>query len=74
MINFRNEDILCCLYVSNLEIRKDIKSVLSTVLSKHEIPKLFVQTKDIPRTRNGKLAMTNVIDIIIHEIQRRIAK
>lgn len=71
MVNLQGEDVLCCLYVSNEEIRGDIKGILSTSLMKYEIPKLFVQADVIPKTRNGKISSKDVKETIIRELEGR---
>ncbi|MBR6559055.1 MAG: long-chain fatty acid--CoA ligase [Clostridia bacterium] len=69
MVTFQGEDVLCCLYISNEDIQKDIKSVLSNVLMKYEIPKIFVRTDIIPKTRNGKVSLIDVNEVILRELK-----
>lgn len=69
MVNYRDEDTLCCLYVSDEKIREDIKNILGTVLTKHEIPKLFVKTNAIPKTCNGKVSLNDVKEAILRELK-----
>lgn len=71
MVNFKGEDVLCCLYASNEEMRADIKNILGTGLMKYEIPKLFVRTGAIPRTRNGKISSKDVKETIKRELEGR---
>ena len=72
MVNFKGEDVLCCLYVSDEEMRADIKSILGASLMKYEIPKLFVRTDAIPKTRNGKISSKDVKETIKRELEGRI--
>lgn len=69
MVNFKDNDILCCLYVSDEEIRGDIKSVLGATLAKCEIPKIFIRTDEIPKNRNGKVALNIVKEIALRDLQ-----
>ena len=71
MVHSCSEDILCCLYSAPSEIRGDIKNRLGTVVMKYEIPKIFVRTESIPKTRNGKVSLQSVKDIIIRELEGR---
>ena len=73
LVNFHNEDVLCCLYVSDEKIRGDIKNVLGTVLMKYEIPKLFIKTDTIPKTLNGKVSLNDVKETILRELKRGIS-
>lgn len=72
MVNFKGEDVLCCLYVSDEEMRAEIKSILGTSLMKYEIPKLFIRTNAIPKTRNGKISSKDVKETIKRELEGRI--
>ncbi len=72
MVNFQDEDVLCCLYVSDEEMRADIKSILGASLMKYEIPKLFVRADAIPKTRNGKISSKDVKETIKRELEGRI--
>ena len=72
MVNFQGEDVLCCLYVSDEEMRADIKSILGASLMKYEIPKLFIRTNAIPKTRNGKISSKDVKETIKRELEGRI--
>lgn len=72
MVNFKGEDVLCCLYVSDKKIRADIKSILGASLMKYEIPKLFVRADAIPKTRNGKISSKDVNETIKRELEGRI--
>ena len=72
MVNFKGEDVLCCLYVSDEEMRADIKSILGASLMKYEIPKLFVRTDAIPKTQNGKISSKDVKETIKRELEGRI--
>lgn len=72
MVNFKGEDVLCCLYVSDEEMRADIKSILGTSLMKYEIPKLFVRADAIPKTRNGKISSKDVKETIKKELEWRV--
>lgn len=72
MVNFKDEDVLCCLYVSDEEMRADIKSILGASLMKYEIPKLFVRTDAIPKTQNGKISSKDVKETIKRELEGRI--
>ncbi len=69
LIHFRGEGILCCLYVSGKKIRKDIKNALGSVLMKYEIPKIFIKTDMIPRTRNGKISLNDVKEVMLRELK-----
>lgn len=69
LIHFRGEDILCCLYVSENKIREDIKNILSSVLMKYEIPKMFVKTDIIPRTQNGKVSIVDIKETVLSEVK-----
>ena len=72
LVDIQGEDVLCCLYASNEEMRADIKNILGTGLMKYEIPKLFVRTGTIPRTRNGKISSKDVKETIKRELEGRI--
>ena len=72
MVNFKGEDVLCCLYVSDEEMRADIKSVLGASLMKYEIPKLFIRTDAILKTQNGKISSKEVKETIKREFEGRI--
>lgn len=72
MVNFKGEDVLCCLYVPDEEICDDIKSILGASLMKYEIPKLFVRADAIPKTRNGKISSKGVKETIKRELEGRI--
>lgn len=71
MVNFQNNDILCCIYVSEKEIRQDIKNILNAILMKHEIPELFIRVSFIPRTWSGKVDINKVKEIILQELNKR---
>ncbi len=62
------EDILCCLYVSDSEIDYELRNKLSKVLMKHEIPRIFVRSDNIPKSENGKVLMENVKTMIVEKI------
>jgi len=71
LVDIQGEDVLCCLYASNEEMRADIKNILGTGLMKYEIPKLFVRTGAIPKTRNGKISSKGVKETIKRELEGR---
>ena len=64
VVKHRQKCLLCCLYCSDIEMPSDIKKKLSSVLMKYEIPKIFIKSKELPRNKNGKIAMELVNDII----------
>lgn len=70
-IKLNSENILCCLYVASSEIRYDIKKKLGTILMKYEIPKIFIWTEFIPKTRTGKISLQLVREVIIKELEKR---
>ena len=67
-IDYNDEPILCCLYVSGKEIRSDIKTLLGSVLMRYEIPKIFIKTDALPRTRNLKVSLSEVRNYIYTKI------
>lgn len=70
MVNFKGEDVLSCLYVSDEEMRANIKSILGDSLMKYEIPKVFAKTDNLPRTQNGKVSLNDVKGIILQLLAR----
>lgn len=52
---------LCCVYVSDADLPTDIRKKLGVRLLRHEIPKRFVRTEELPKTPTGK--------VVLHEIQ-----
>ena len=70
-IRINSENILCCLYTASSDIRNDIKKKLGTVLTKYEIPKVFIRTEVIPKTRTGKISSQLVKEVIIKNLERR---
>lgn len=69
-VQFHNEEMLCCLYVSDVEIHKDIKKILGSVLIRYEIPKAFFRINAIPKKTSGKIAMKKVKEIILQNLQK----
>lgn len=59
-----SNDILCCLYKSSSDIGDGIKTKLCSVLMKHEIPRVYIRTEAIPKTRNGKVSVETIKEII----------
>lgn len=71
MVPFHSEDILCCMYSASSEIDKEIKNKLGSVLMKYEIPKFFIKTDSLPKTRTGKISAQLVKDRILAELEGR---
>lgn len=59
-IEYNDEDIIVCAYVSETAIEDDIKRKLKEILAIYEIPRLFIRCTTIPRTSNGKISRRNV--------------
>lgn len=68
------QDMLCCIYSSSSEIRNDIKKMLGKVLMKYEIPKIFIRTEALQKTRTGKISMQHAKDIINHNMEYLLTK
>ena len=69
-VSVNTEDVLCCLYTSSSDVRVDIKK-LGTVLMKHEVPKIFIRTGAIPKTRTGKISLQLVREVMVKELNGR---
>lgn len=71
-VEFRDENILCCLYTGSTEIVKDIKNKLSTVIMRYEIPRMFIKVDYIIKTMNNKVDLPKNKNIIIKSLEWRI--
>lgn len=59
-IDYLNNEIIGCLYVSENEIDRDIKEKLKKILLPYEIPRAFSRCNCLPRNKNGKLSICKV--------------
>lgn len=69
LVNICDEDTLCCIYTSDNKISSVDNNMLSTVLMRYEIPKVFVKVDSIPRTMNGKVSMDDIKEVILQELE-----
>jgi len=68
-VSFGGEDVLCCLYSAPLRLCDDIKAKLGKVLMRYEIPRIFIRTNELPKTRTGKISIRLSKEILIREIE-----
>lgn len=58
------KEILCCLYVSPNDLQADIKKHLNKHLIRHEIPQVFINVENLPKTPNGKVSAKMATSLI----------
>lgn len=71
LVEYLDNKVLCCMYVSSFPMPLDIKDKLGVFLMKYEIPKLYFKTEAIPRTPTGKIAVYKVKNEIIQRMKRK---
>lgn len=59
-VYFNDNEIIGCLYVGEKENEQDIKEKLKTKLLMYEIPRIFLKSKSLPKTKNGKISTYEV--------------
>lgn len=60
----KGQQLLCCLFVGNSELRNGIIPKLKSKLLAYEIPKVFICCDKLTRTSNGKIAKTMMVEKI----------
>jgi len=60
--------ILCCLYVSPNDLQADIKRHLNKRLIKYEIPQVFINVENLPKTPNGKVSAKMAASLITKKL------
>ena len=69
-VEFQQDNILACLYVSKDDKDIDFKRGLNKELIEYEIPMLFLHVENIPKSVNGKINRADVTNIIIDELMK----
>lgn len=69
-VEYDNDPVLCCAYVSETDISVDIRKKLGEVLLRYEIPKRFVRVDKLPKTRTGKTQVAEVQRMLKDKFKR----
>ncbi|MBQ7445033.1 MAG: long-chain fatty acid--CoA ligase [Clostridia bacterium] len=66
-VDISGRERIGCLYVDEKDIGPKDKQILRSKLMSYEIPYIFVRCASLPRNRNGKIIISEVIDHIVND-------
>lgn len=66
----KNKDLLCCFYVFDKDICKELKMLLKQKLIAYEIPTIIYKIEKIPKTATGKISINKLRILLKNEISK----
>lgn len=70
-VEFKDKEIIGCLYNTNQDINIDIRSELKKRLPSYEIPRIYIRCKKLPYSTNGKLLRSEAKKILIKAMEEK---